>query len=420
MEAIPNCSVKRKHSEGPVVGKIAVKKSKEDYEKYDETDYYFEDYLRKVYPYHFTYFSGCKGRWIGRKFIDVMKAEFRALPEEKLISRLEQGLSTVNDKKVPVDYILKNGDSITSRVHRHELPTLAMKMKIVHECDDLLVIDKPPSLPIHPCGRYRYNSIVAILNREYGYKKLHIIHRLDRLTSGVLLLAKTTDKARSMTTQIQDRDVQKEYLCRVEGDFPFKHVLVDQPIERIAHKIGLCMISPAGKASSTEFEKISFNGKSSLVRCLPKTGRMHQIRLHLQYLGYPIMNDPMYNSFAFGPHKGKDANYGVDKEELIKALATEHCVENWFEESAMPEVDRTRTEADIHFEDHVRKAIGDLSPKFDASRVLKDDDCIECSRRYINPAPKHLLIYLHALKYSGDGWSYETEPPIWAAEDWKD
>lgn len=98
---------------------------------------------------------------------------------------------------------------------------------------------------------------------------------------------------------------------------PFREeVTVDQPILQMTKKIGVCIISPKGKESSTTFKKLSFNGTSSLVHCFPKSGRMHQIRLHLQYLGHPIINDPLYNSFAFGPEKGKGARYGKTMDEV--------------------------------------------------------------------------------------------------------
>lgn len=91
---------------------------------------------------------------------------------------------------------------------------------------------------------------------------------------------------------------------------------MDQPIETISHKIGICIVSPKGKPSKTFFERLNYNGKSSTVLCKPMTGRMHQIRVHLQYLGYPIKNDNFYNSYSFGPSKGKGGDFGKSIDEV--------------------------------------------------------------------------------------------------------
>lgn len=111
----------------------------------------------------------------------------------------------------------------------------------------------------------------------------------------------------------------KDLFSRLSNNYIHREeITVDQPIQKISHKIGLSIVDPAGKQSVTKFKKISFNGKTSLVHCFPRTGRMHQIRVHLQYLGFPIANDPLYNSFAYGPEKGKGGNYGKSKEEVIR------------------------------------------------------------------------------------------------------
>ena len=94
------------------------------------------------------------------------------------------------------------------------------KIKIVHIDDDLVAVNKPASIPVHPCGRYRHNTVVFILAKEHGLKNLRTIHRLDRLTSGLLLFGRNPKKAREMEQQIRTRQVQKEYVCRVEGEFP--------------------------------------------------------------------------------------------------------------------------------------------------------------------------------------------------------
>merc|ERR1719458_1612317 len=269
-------------------------------ERYNETSYYYDanTNLRKVYPYYFTFTTFTKGRWVGERILDVFAREFRAHPAEEYERCIKAGTLTVNYEKVDIDY-------------------------------DLVVVNKPASIPVHPCGRYRHNTVVFILAKEHGLKNLRTIHRLDRLTSGLLLFGRNPKKAREMEQQIRTRQVQKEYVCRVEGEFPTNPITCKEPIEVVSYKIGVCKVSSNGKDCHTDFQKLSYNGRTSVVLCKPRTGRMHQIRVHLQYLGFPVVNDPLYNHVVFGPEKGKGGRIGKSDEKLIEDLISIHNAENW-------------------------------------------------------------------------------------------
>lgn len=386
--------------------------------KYNETDYYYDDYLQKVYPYYYIYKARCKGRWIGRKLTEIMNTEFRLMRQEVLESKIKSGQILINGKVVDIDYIFKSHDQLTSRVHRHELPILAADIPIVHQDDDLLVVNKPPSLPVHPCGRYRFNSCLAMLYKQYGFTNLHVIHRLDRLTSGILMFGKNHNTAVKFSQAIVSRNVQKDYLCRVSGNFPDGEIEVDQPLHILCKKVGISVVKSTGKPSLTVFKKLGYNGKSSLVLCSPKTGRTHQIRVHLQYLGYPIVNDPFYNSFAFGSKKGKGGDYdGQSDEQLITALRQEHQIECYIsKDSGEPIVDQRiidpqQRELSIAF---LGPSFQAKKGNFDPSRVTFEPDCEECRINYIDPQPSSLMLFLHAYKYSGEDFSYQTDLPFWA------
>lgn len=118
-------------------------------------------------------------------------------------------------------------------------------------------------------------------------------------------------------------------MCRVEGEFPEEEIVCSEAIEVVSYKIGVCKVSDKGKDCITKFKRLSYNGTSSVVLCKPQTGRMHQIRVHLQYLGYPVVNDPLYNHVVFGPQKGKGGNIGKTDEELVRDLIGIHNAENW-------------------------------------------------------------------------------------------
>ncbi|XP_067008094.2 pseudouridylate synthase RPUSD2 [Anabrus simplex] len=436
-------------------------------DRYNETSYYIENGLRKVYPYYFTFTTFTKGRWVGEKILDVFAREFRAHPAEEYERCIRAGTLTVNYEKVDVDYRLKHNDLLANIVHRHEVPVTSDPITIVHMDEDVVVVNKPASIPVHPCGRYRHNTVVFILAKEYNLKNLRTIHRLDRLTSGLLLFGRTPKKARTMEHQIRNRQVEKEYVCRVEGDFPSEVIECDEPIEVVSYKIGVCKVSPKGKHCTTTFQKLGFNGKTSVISCKPHTGRMHQIRVHLQYLGYPVVNDPLYNHTVFGPEKGKGGNIGKTDEELIRDLINIHNAENWLGMDGDSELSMFKplkgdiddglavkgceiSVSDTNIADEDGDVSREASPceesnenealsrtgtkvtvatqtgheapdlSFNMDKMTTDEHCYECKVRYRDPKPKDLVMYLHAWKYKGPGWSYETELPDWARVEWVD
>lgn len=507
-------------------------------ERYHETSYYIENGLRKVYPYYFTFTTFTKGRWVGEKILDVFAREFRAHPAEEYERCIKAGTLTVNYEKVPTDYRLKHNDLLANIVHRHEVPVTSQPITIVHMDDDIVVVNKPASIPVHPCGRYRHNTVVFILAKEYNLKNLRTIHRLDRLTSGLLLFGRSPKKARQMEHQIRNRQVQKEYICRVEGEFPDGIIECKEPIEVVSYKIGVCKVSPKGKECTTTFQKLGYNGSSSVVLCKPLTGRMHQIRVHLQYLGYPVVNDPLYNHEVFGPSKGRGGDIGgKSDEQLVKDLINIHNAENWLgidgdselsmfkpmkndlEDGKGPilsddDSESVSREASPCSESPRPVSLGSESPNenmcasilspnvlnssssvgtsttsnsvavgnshgvvvghnihmtsssnasnssvsvsssaaaasaavvainarlqsqkvtvatqtghespdlaFNPDKMTTDKHCYECKVRYRDPKPQDLVMYLHAWKYKGPGWEYETELPEWARVDWHD
>lgn len=415
-------------------------------ENYDSNTYYIKNGLRHVYPYSYFYQAYVKKRWIGRKLREVITTEFRDIPSTKLEERFNLGMIWVNGRKADVEHTIADNDFVCNFVHRHELPVLAAPIKIIYQDSDIVVVDKPPSIPVHPCGRFRLNSLTQILERDYFHKKVHTVHRLDRLVSGVMLAGFNQNKAGKIQSEIQDRSVEKRYVCRVRGEFPLGpedddgEILVDEPLEHIPGKIGITVVIPEGKPSQTSFKRLNYNGKTSAVLCKPKTGRMHQIRVHLQYLGFPIINDLLYDCDSFGPEKGKGARYGKTLASLMKDVVDKHRASTWLlcdvddgaeiGETASEKDDKTKSFLNDEEREETMAAIGhylvgdewdELKRKYahDASKETTDPICMDCARSFHNPPFRRLFMYLHALRYSGSGWSYETEMPAWAKADWK-
>lgn len=415
-------------------------------DRFSETSYYFDKGLRKVYPYYFTFTTFTKGRWVGDSILDVFSREFRAHPSEEYKRCIEAGSLTVNYEKVSTNYLLKHNDLLANVVHRHEVPVVASPIEIVHIDKDVVVINKPASIPVHPCGRYRHNTIVFILAKEYNLKNLRTIHRLDRLTSGVLMFGRTVRKALELEEHIRNRLVHKEYVCRVEGDFPHDEIECTEPIEVVSFKIGVCKVSSKGKDCKTTFKKLGYNSNTniSVLQCMPHTGRMHQIRVHLQYLGFPVLRDPLYNHPVFGPEKGKGGRIGKTDEELINDLVHIHNAENWLgldgnESVAMMPVPLIKVSADeveeslfecidsdqlVKVEEPPCKSIAtqtnydEPDSQFQKDKLTKEATCSECKLKYRDPNPMDLIMYLHAHRYEGPNWSYETSLPPWADVNW--
>lgn len=98
-------------------------------------------------------------------------------------------------------------------MHRHEPPVTAQPIRILTEDDEVVVVDKPSSLPVHPCGRFRHNTVIFILGKEHGLRELHTLHRLDRMTSGVLMFAKTVAASKRIDEQVRQRQVRAVSCC---------------------------------------------------------------------------------------------------------------------------------------------------------------------------------------------------------------
>lgn len=359
-------------------------------EETEGAGYVLDGRLRRVLPYFFTYLTYCKLRWRDRKLIDIFCDEFRDRDQDFYKAAISEGLVTLNRKPANIDSIVRNGDLISHRCHRHEPAVSSRPIKIVHEDDDVIAIDKPLGIPVHPVGRYRYNTITKIFQHEFG-RVVHPCNRLDRLTSGLMFLGKTPKGADKFVQQIKDRTVRKEYIARVIGKFPCEEITVEVPIKTVSPKHTLNMVDPKnGKEAKTKFKRISYDPASntSIVKCYPLTGRTHQIRVHLQHIGHAIANDPIYsNAYVWG----KDLGKGIveDTQDIITRLdrmGKDVAASTW-----------------IH-------------PQGDGE-ILSGSKCEICDvELYTDPGPNDLDLWLHAYLYESadNSWSYKTEYPEWA------
>jgi RluA family pseudouridine synthase len=325
-----------------------------------EFTYVFRNGLRYIKPYHYQMKVFAKGRWFGKPLLDVVTQEFKAYDRAYNAQAIEAGVIQLNGQNTTPDRLVRCHDVLTHRLHRHEPPVVGAAISIVSQTDDLVVVNKPASIPVHPTGRFRRNTVLLIMAKEHGMTNLHPVHRLDRLTSGVLLLARSPARAVALYRQITGHSVRKQYLARVSGDFPHAEIEVKEPILTVEKFSGRSEVNPAGKAASTLFRKLHFNGTSTLLECLPRTGRTHQIRVHLLWLKFPILNDPLYGR------------------------------------------------------------VPRMAPQRLALPPYEDELCPECRNPHEDPSVEELSMCLHALSYSGEeGWRFEVPRPDWAEESWQ-
>lgn len=179
-------------------------------------------------------------------------------------------------------------------------------LTIVYEDDTLLVINKPAGLVVHPAaGNWSgtlLNALLYYCPQLADVPRAGIVHRLDKDTSGLLVVAKTLEAQTSLVRQLQGRAVKREYRAIVWGQI-WKNGKIDQPIGRHSHARTKMAISRTGKPAITHYEVLERFGTNTYMRCSLETGRTHQIRVHMQFLAAPMLGDPVYGIGNIIPHK---------------------------------------------------------------------------------------------------------------------
>ena len=174
-----------------------------------------------------------------------------------------------------------------------------ISIPIIYEDDDLLVIDKPQGILTHAKGDHTNEATVATWLAKHLVKhpttnKDGIVHRLDRATSGVMVLAKDEETQRFLQKQFSQRKVKKTYIAAIQGVIDPSEAMIDLPIERNPKKPQSFRVGANGKQAQTAYKVLKTSHDVSVIELTPKTGRTHQLRVHLQYLKHPIIGDNFY------------------------------------------------------------------------------------------------------------------------------
>ena len=236
--------------------------------------------------------------------IDVFLTENTEFSRNKISQVIKKGEVLVNNKKVSASYKVKIGDVITYNEPAPEIIDLKpekMDLDIVYEDDYLVIINKPSGLVVHPAaGNYSHTLVNGLLyhfNKISNKKSIRpgIVHRLDKDTSGLMIVAKDDKTHDLLAGMIKNKKVERKYLALVWGILRHEKGTIDAPIGRdINDRQKYTVTDINSKNSITHFKVIERFKEVSLLECKLDTGRTHQIRVHMEYIGHPIVNDPVY------------------------------------------------------------------------------------------------------------------------------
>ncbi len=229
--------------------------------------------------------------WLSRRFTYLSRRQWQ--------DTIREGRIRLNGEKTRCSRVLQAGELITFIPDRAE-PHVDMRYEIIYEDDFLYAVNKSGNLPCHPAGPFFHNTLWYDMNQRCG--KVFIINRLDRETSGIMLLGKTSDFAAKMSELFQTDAIQKKYYARVYGRFDAPiHAdgfLLDEPTGEVRKKRRFVMAYDyagiGGESAETLLLPVEPGVEHSLVEAIPKTGRLHQIRATLCSLGFPLLGDKLY------------------------------------------------------------------------------------------------------------------------------
>ena len=249
----------------------------------------------------------------GLRIDKYLSFEIEELSRNKIQKLLENGHILVNQKSVNNNYKVSLGDKIeildTKSVEIPDLLPSDIPVDIVYEDDDLLVINKKSGMVTHPAPGNYENTLVNALLYKYNLSndsiRPGIVHRLDKDTSGLMLVAKNDYTHDKLSKMIQDKVVERYYLALVEGTFNHETGTIDAPIGRDPiNREKQIVTANNSKKAITHFKVLKRYANYTLIECKLETGRTHQIRVHMNYIKHPVVGDPLYGK------KIKNSDFG--------------------------------------------------------------------------------------------------------------
>lgn len=247
----------------------------------------------------------------GQRIDNFLKTQLKGVPKSLIYRILRKGEVRVNKKRIKPEYKLCPGDEVrvppVRVAEKNELPSAnlgsiqRLESQILFEDDAMIVLNKPSGMAVHGGSGLSFGVIEGLRALRPDARFLELVHRLDRDTSGVLLVAKKRSALRSLHEQLRIKAMRKQYLALVRGQWQPHVKVVNAPLRKNDLQSGerVVRVSSDGKPSETRFRIARQFAEATLVECSPITGRTHQIRVHTQHAGHPIACDDKYGEAAF-------------------------------------------------------------------------------------------------------------------------
>lgn len=234
------------------------------------------------------------------KRADVLLADSNPEYSRAALAKLFQmGNITKNGKILKAGDKLQPGKNFFADIEPINATAESIDIPIIFEDDNIIVIDKPAGVISHARGRYWDEPSVASFIREkvssLGGERAGIVHRLDRVTSGVMICAKNPETLSFLQKQFADRKVKKQYTAIIKGEPKQPEAIIDVPLARNPKDPKTFCADSEGRHAITNYKVLKTNHRYSMVNLIPLTGRTHQIRVHLQYIKHPIVGDHIYD-----------------------------------------------------------------------------------------------------------------------------
>lgn len=278
--------------------------------------FYPSSKVQIVAPYYLERPIRVKSAESGMSLVDFLCHRLPYRSYQFWQERVLLGMIRKNGIVLDLQFQTHAGEQLTHCIHNLKEPSVPSKIETVYEDNEVLVVNKPAPLPVHPGGRYNQNSLTQILAKKLG-RSLFVIHRIDAVTTGLVVFAKNQESAKKWTKAFHQGHIQKEYYALVRlkehSKKPSDEWSCSLPIGRLKSFV-FCADERAHKPKKafTRFRLIKqLDEQIALIRCFPETGRTHQIRLHAEALGHPILGDQIYDGTDLPPKEGRFQNQAI-------------------------------------------------------------------------------------------------------------
>lgn len=257
----------------------------------------------------------------GQRIDNFLLARLKNVPKSMIYRIVRKGEVRVNKKRIKPEYKIQEGDIVRvppvklPESTAPELPNVKLAKVselencIIYEDDHLLILNKPSGTAVHGGSGLKFGAIEALRALRPDARFLELVHRIDRDTSGILLIAKKRSALRRLQEQFRNKTVQKYYFALVMGEWKSTCKVVNAPL--LKNEVNsIVRVNPNGKPSETRFKILEKFEQATLIQASPITGRTHQIRVHAQYTGHPIGWDDRYGDRRFDAYSGQ---FGLDR-----------------------------------------------------------------------------------------------------------